>query len=362
MIRLEHIRKEYPGATPLKDVTVTINEGDVISVIGPSGTGKSTLLRLINLLERPTSGSVFLGEEEITAPGYPAEDARKRMGMVFQSFNLFNHLTVIENCVVPQVDILKRSRKDAFEHAMSLLRRVGIAEKAFSKPSELSGGQMQRAAIARTLSMDPEIILFDEPTSALDPAMVGEVESVIKSLAEEGRTMMIVTHEMRFARDIANRVFYMDQGGIYEDGSPEQIFDHPRNERTKNFIDRLKALDLSIETKDFDFISLFTEIRSFASRFRMSPKNQYLLQLMTEEIAVQSILPKLGDSPDIRISSVYNPEAETLSFRFRYNGPSFDPLSDTENSLSLELIRPLVSSHTHSFDETDSLGNTLEIS
>ena len=207
MIKIEHLRKEYPNVTPLKDVSVEINDGDVISVIGPSGTGKSTLLRCINLLEKPTSGHITIDGQEITDPKCNVPMLRRKMGMVFQGFNLFGHLTVIENIMLAPMDLLGKSKQEAYDTGMQLLRTVGLAEKALNYPDELSGGQKQRIAIARTLAMDPDVILLDEPTSALDPTMVGEVQAVIRDLAKTGKTMMIVTHEMGFARAISNRVF-----------------------------------------------------------------------------------------------------------------------------------------------------------
>ena len=215
MIEIKHLRKEFDDETiPLKDINVTINNGDVISIIGPSGTGKSTLLRCINMLCEPTSGSIIVDGQDITKRGCNLNEVRKKMGMVFQSFNLFGHLTVIENIMNPQITLLGRSRQEAYDKAMYLLDSVGLSSKVFSYPDELSGGQQQRIAIARTLAMDPDIILFDEPTSALDPSMIGEVQSVIKVLAKSGRTMMIVTHEMDFARKISNRIFFMYDGTI----------------------------------------------------------------------------------------------------------------------------------------------------
>ena len=207
MIKIEHLKKEYPNVTPLKDVSVEIRDGDVISVIGPSGTGKSTLLRCINLLETPTSGHIWIDGDEITARKANLQKIRQRMGMVFQSFNLFGHLTVIENIMLSPMDLKGVSRQEAYDTGMKLLRTVGLAEKALNYPDELSGGQKQRIAIARTLAMDPDIILLDEPTSALDPTMVGEVQAVIRDLSKTGKTLMIVTHEMNFARAISNRVF-----------------------------------------------------------------------------------------------------------------------------------------------------------
>ena len=239
MIELRHLRKEFDDVTPLEDVNLTINDGDVIAVIGPSGTGKSTLLRCINMLTPPTSGDIIVNGQVITDKSCDINEVRKKMGMVFQSFNLFGHMTVVENIMNPQITLLGKSRQDAYDYAMELLHKVGLGSKALSYPDELSGGQQQRVAIARTLAMDPDIILFDEPTSALDPSMIGEVQSVIGMLAKSGRTMMIVTHEMDFAKKIANRVLFMDGGGIYDDGTPKQIFDNPQKEKTKRFIHRL---------------------------------------------------------------------------------------------------------------------------
>ena len=233
MIKIEHLRKEYAGITPLKDVSVVINDGDVISVIGPSGTGKSTLLRCINQLEKPTSGKIWVDDVEITDPKCDINKVRQKMGMVFQSFNLYGHKTVIENIMLAPMDLLGKSKQDAYDKGMRLLRTVGLAEKALNYPDELSGGQKQRIAIARTLSMDPDVILLDEPTSALDPTMVGEVETVIQDLSKTGKTMIIVTHELAFARAICNRAFFMDEGEIYEEGPPEQVFDNPQREKTR---------------------------------------------------------------------------------------------------------------------------------
>ena len=206
MIELKHLEKKYERATPLVDVNTIINDGDVISIIGPSGSGKSTLLRCINLLEKPTAGQILLDGVDITAPKYDVTQARRRMGMVFQSFNLFGHLTVIENLMLAPMDILKKSKQEAYETGIALLKRVGLQGRELQYPDQLSGGQKQRVAIARTLAMDPDVILLDEPTSALDPAMVKEVQTVIQDLTQTGKTMLIVTHEMQFARAICNRV------------------------------------------------------------------------------------------------------------------------------------------------------------
>ena len=319
MISIQHLKKAYPDATPLKDVNAEIKKGDVISVIGPSGTGKSTLLRCINRLEEATSGQIFIDGEEITAKDCKVHLLRRKMGMVFQSFNLFPNMTVIENIMKGPVDLLGKSRQEAYDYGMDLLRQVGMAGQALRFPDELSGGQKQRVAIARTLAMDPEIILFDEPTSALDPTMVGEVQAVIKSLADKGLTMMIVTHEMKFAREISNRVFYMDQGLIYEDGTPDQVFDHPQKERTRRFIKHLKTFDEYIESQDFDFVGINSRIEYFGRSYMMDQKTIHSAQTAFEELCVQSILPKL-EKPDLRVTIEYSDRTGHAQMRAYYNG------------------------------------------
>ena len=236
MISVRHLRKSFNGVEVLKDVNAEIEKGEVISIIGPSGTGKSTFLRCLNRLETPDGGSIVVDGVDVTSPKADLAAVRRHMGMVFQNFNLFGNLTILGNVMAAQCDILGVPKEAATRKAMELLERVGLANKANALPDELSGGQKQRVAIARGLAMDPEILLFDEPTSALDPTMVGEVLAVIKDLAKTGMTMLIVTHEMGFARDVSTRVFYMDQGIVYEDGTPAQVFNAPKNPRTIEFV------------------------------------------------------------------------------------------------------------------------------
>ncbi len=336
MIKLSHLRKEYQIITPLEDVNVTINEGDVISIIGPSGTGKSTLIRLINMLEEPTSGQIFVDGQDITDPACDLTAIRKKIGMVFQSFNLFEHLTVIENVMRPAMDLRNMNAQDAYDQGIKLLTMVGLSDRAMDYPSMLSGGQKQRVAIARTLSMNPEVILLDEPTSALDPSMVKEVETVIKNLAKMGKTMLIVTHEMRFAREISNRVFYMDQGGIYMDGTPEEVFDHPTDERVLKFMHLHKEFHTEITKAHFDFIAINSEIMDFGTKEQVPLKLIARLQASFEELCEQILLPVLDD-PHILFSIIYKKPEDAAVVDVKYNGKPLDP-RETENVLSLKLL------------------------
>ena len=239
MIEVRHLRKCYGGVEVLRDVCVTVAKGEVISVIGPSGTGKSTLLRCLNRLETPDGGSIVVDGMEVTGPQADIPALRRKMGMVFQGFNLFGNHTVLGNVMAAPCDLLGMDRNAARRKAMELLDRVGLAHKADALPEELSGGQKQRIAIARALAMDPEILLFDEPTSALDPTMVGEVLAVMRELAASGMTMVVVTHEMGFARDVSTRVVYMDEGVVYEEGAPGEVFGRPRRPKTREFVGRV---------------------------------------------------------------------------------------------------------------------------
>ena len=239
MITVRNLHKHFGDLVVLNGIDEHISQGEVVAIIGPSGSGKSTFLRCLNLLESVTEGEVLVDDEPINDPKVDVNRIRQKMGMVFQQFNLFPHLTIMENITLAPVLLKKMTKPEAIERGMELLKRVNLAEKADAYPAQLSGGQKQRVAIARALAMDPEIMLFDEPTSALDPEMVGEVLDVMKDLAKSGMTMVIVTHEMGFAREVASRVLFMDQGIVMESGTPEQIFGNPQNERTKNFLSKV---------------------------------------------------------------------------------------------------------------------------
>ena len=239
VIEIKNIRKDFGNRTVLKDVNFNVHEGEVVSIIGSSGSGKSTLLRCINLLETPTSGQILIHGKDVLSGDVPLVELREKVGMVFQQFNLFNNLSVLDNCVIGQMKVLKRTREEAEKVAKEFLGKVGMSRFINAKPSQISGGQKQRVAIARALSMEPEVLLFDEPTSALDPEMVGEVLKVMKDLAQSGLTMIVVTHEMDFAHDVSSRVVFMDQGIILEDDKPEIIFEKQKHNRTKEFLSRM---------------------------------------------------------------------------------------------------------------------------
>lgn len=297
-IEIKHLRKDYANVSPLKDVNAVIDKGEIISIIGPSGTGKSTLLRCINRLETPTSGSIIVDGTDIVSKNCSLPKLRRKIGMVFQSFNLFEHKTVLENVAMGIHDLQKKDWNTAKEEAISLLKRVGLEDKTGSYPDELSGGQKQRVAIARALAMKPEIMLFDEPTSALDPSMISEVLDIIRSIAADGMTMIIVTHEMRFARNISTRIFYMDEGEIYEDGTPDQIFNHPRREKTKAFIMRIRTWTWKVSMSGYDDEAMRASLQAFCQQ-------QYLAGRLVNkiELVLEELLTAIMNIPDMQPDS-----------------------------------------------------------
>lgn len=352
LISIKHLCKEYPNVIPLKDVNCDINQGEIISIIGPSGTGKSTLLRCINCLEVPTRGEIWVDGQNILDSQVDLNKVRQKMGMVFQSFNLFGHLMVIENVMLGATDLLGLSRQQAYDQGMELLRMVGMGEKAFAYPDELSGGQKQRVAIARTLSMKPEIILFDEPTSALDPTMVGEVIAVIRSLAEKKMTMMIVTHEMKLAQDISTRIFYMDEGLIYEEGTPAQIFEAPQKERTRLFIKQLKPFHYAIASKEFDFLGINSELAQFFHK-NLAPE-RFLVnsQRLFEELFMQGILTHLPEKFDAALDLGWSDRNRWCEFALRYDGAPYNPLEDDNfDELALLLAQKAAPGLTYRYEK-----------
>ena len=340
LIEIRELRKEYDDITPLKQVNASIEEGEVISIIGPSGTGKSTLMRCINRLETPTSGTILVDGDDVCDPKTDLPAVRRKMGMVFQSFNLFGHKTVIENIMMPQQDLLGVSAKDAYTEGMEQLRRVGLEAKARKFPHELSGGQKQRVAIARALAMKPKIMLLDEPTSALDPTMVSEVLSVIRDLAQTGLTMLIVTHEMRLARDVSTRIFYMDEGGIYEDGTPEQIFEHPERERTRNFIFRIRSYEYTLTHESHDMYELLGGLEAFCGKQLMDHKAANKCRLLIEEITVSYLLPALEKQTDGSISLRLNAAEEggEILLEIDHTAMQADPFTAEADEVSMALL------------------------
>lgn len=291
LIEVKHLRKEYDDVVPLKDVNATVDEGEVISIIGPSGTGKSTFIRCLNRLETPTSGQILVDGVDMCAPNVDLPKMRQKMGMVFQNYALFNHKLVVENLMMAPMDLLGMSKQEAYDQALELLKLVGLKDKALSWPHELSGGQRQRVAIARGLAMNPKILLFDEPTSALDPQMVSEVLSVIKSLAERGLTMLVVTHEMRFARDASTRVFFMNQGELWESGPPKQIFENPQRKETRDFILRVRNWSWEIRSIDYDYPAMMSSFEAFCARQFLGQRITLACQLALEEFTSSVLVP-----------------------------------------------------------------------
>ncbi len=358
MISIRHVQKRYTEAVPLKDVSAEVRKGDVISVIGPSGTGKSTLLRCINMLDPPTKGQIFINGVDVTDKKTDLKKVRHKLGMVFQSFNLFAHKMVIENVMMGPMDLFGVSKQEAFDEGVKYLKMVGLGEKLYAYPDELSGGQKQRVAIARCLAMDPEIILFDEPTSALDPAMVGEVQGVIRKLAEAGLTMMVVTHDMKFSKEIANRVFYMDQGVIYEEGTPEQIFENPVRERTRAFVKRLKTMEYDIHSRDFDLYEMNARLTEFARNHFVEKRMLGDIQLVLEELILHNLL---AHTETITIGLRYYEVDRTAELDISYGGEEYNPYeSDEEDILSMLLVRQKTTQVSYSFGEKNQLSFKIE--
>jgi ABC-type polar amino acid transport system, ATPase component len=337
MIQVNGLSKSFGNLNVLENINTEIKKGEVISIIGPSGCGKSTFMRCLNLLERPTAGSVTIDGQNILAKKADVCKIRQKMGMVFQSFNLFSHLMIIENIMLAPVSLLKLPRQKAYEEGMHYLEMVGLEAKATAFPDELSGGQKQRAAIARTLAMKPEIVLFDEPTSALDPTMVSEVLAVIRKLAANGMTMMIVTHEMKFARDVSSRVFYMDEKGIYEEGTPSQIFDTPRKPKTRAFIKKITSFSYDIRGKSFDLYELNARVEGFLQKHMFTDRQIRNVQLVCEELLSGILLSAFPDA-SIAFTAEYSEVSTEVTIQAEFDGPAYDLKIAAEGGMSLAII------------------------
>jgi len=349
MIKITNLNKSYGGVEVIKDITTTIERGEIITIIGTSGTGKSTFLRCLNLLEQPTSGVIEFDGKNLTDKKTNINEIRKRMGMVFQNFNLFAHMSVMENLCVGQMKLLGLTREQARENALNLLSMVGLAEKADAYPDELSGGQKQRVAIARCLSMKPDIMLFDEPTSALDPTMVGEVTTVIKRLAQNGMTMAIVTHEMEFAKNVSTRVIYMDEGSIYEQGTPKQIFEEPKREKTRAFIRKIKKFRYEPSSEHFDFIALNNSLLNFCSANALTKSDSNKAGLVTEELTVNLIEKR--DFESLEFSFPDNQKEFEISVS--YGGEQRDVTK--REGIETDIIKGIVKETKYNFDTTNKL-------
>ena len=328
ILEVHGLKKSFGDLTVLKSVDLSVKEGERIAIIGASGCGKSVFLRSLNLLEPPDAGSVVVNGREITAKGADVNEIRRQIGMVFQKFCLFSHRNVMDNLCLAPTELLGMKREEAEAKAMGLLQEVGLAAKAKAFPRVLSGGQQQRIAICRALMMDPKVLLMDEPTSALDPAMVGEVLAVIRMLARQGRTMLIVTHEMNFAREVADRILFFADGGIYEEGTPEEILDAPRREKTIAFIQKHKCFTYEIRSKaDFDLMELQGGIWSFGEKYGIPLRRAYILQYCSEELVYECFDGSFPGTDEvfIKLSITYAEKEDVIRWELSCGGRAYDP-------------------------------------
>lgn len=346
LIEVKGLCKSFGDLTVLKDVDLTVEQGERIAIIGGSGCGKSVFLRSIELLHKPEAGHIYIDGQEITAPCADIDNIRRSMGMVYQKFHLFSEMDVMDNLCLAPVRLLKMSRKDAEEKAMELLSMVGLASRAHAMPSVLSGGQQQRIAICRCLMMEPKVLLFDEPTSALDPTMVGEVLAVIRMLAKRDMTMLIVTHEMNFAREVANRVLFLADCGIYEQGTPSEIFDDPKREKTIAFIRKIKYFAYDINEKDFDLMQLQGGIQSFGEKYGLMQKYTYRLQMCCEELVYEMLnncYPDGGDI-DMHLGIAYSEADKSTEISLETGGREYDPFKQDDDGLGVTILKKMAKS------------------
>ena len=329
MLKVEHLSMDFGVAEPLKDINCEIKKGDVICVMGSSGCGKSTFINCLNRMVEPTGGKIIFDGEEIKNKTNLCK-LRQKMGMVFQSYNLFPHLTIIENMVVAPRNLLGMEKEKSYAKAFELLRIVGLSDKWDQYPSSLSGGQQQRIAIVRALMMEPEILLLDEPTSALDPTMVSEVETVIRELATNGLTMIIVTHSLQLAKNIASRIFYLDEGVIYEEGPPEVVLSAPTKEKTRWFVRQMKVFYQKITSHEFDYLSALTALTTYGQKQRISTDIMEKLHILFEDLCVDLVLPNVNEP--VVFSVAYDEENERAEAVIEYMGneKDFMQLADEE--------------------------------
>lgn len=361
MITAQHLTKVYsrPNGSinhALNDISFHINAGEVVSIIGPSGSGKSTLLRNLSLLERPSSGHILIQGEDILSPSYSMQRLRQHLGLVFQQYNLFPHLTILGNITLPLTKVLGMSNKEARDRALETLNHVSLAEKADEYPDTLSGGQQQRAAIARTLAMGPRILLLDEPTSALDPTMVGEVQGVLRLLAKEGMTMLLVTHRMRLARDLSSRILLLHQGRLVEDGTPDNIFNHPQRPETQSFIQQKHTLRFLVSTQSFDFYDMLSQIRQFCIRYGIPEQMNTVTHIVEETLL---LLENYKNPVHIEVNhSELNGKTTVV---FVHKGETLSPLERPDaDELAVMIIRGM-SSHIETDLTSDGVRLTFDV-
>ena len=352
LIEVRGLCKAFGENRVLSNIDLTVEQGERIAIIGASGCGKSLFLRSLELLEVPDSGQIIIDGQEITARGADADKIRRSMGMVFQNFRLFNHLNVMDNLCLAPTRLLGLTRDEAEKRAMELLGQVGLAAQAYRMPSALSGGQQQRIAICRCLMMEPKLLLMDEPTSALDPSMVGEVLAVIRMLAKRNISMLIVTHEMAFAREVASRVLFFADGGIYEQGPPDQIFDAPEREKTVAFIRKIKNLSHDVFEREFDLMALQSEICRFGERYGMDRNRIYRLQICCEELICE-MLAHCYDVPEpvsLHLDIDYAESDRTAELKLSCGGKAHNPFTQAEDGLGITILKHVGRDLAHTYE------------
>lgn len=354
MIQTVDLCKSFGNLVIFKDINITVQKGECVAVIGPSGTGKSVLFRTIAMLEKPDSGQVFINGTDITRKDININKVREKLGMVYQGFHLFSHLNVIDNITLAPIKVSIMKKQEAQKKAMELLSMVGLTEKASAFPHQLSGGQQQRVAIARSLAMDPDIILFDEPTSALDPSMTGEVLAIIRKLARSGLTMMISTHEMSFAQDVANRVLYIDEKGVYEQGTAQEIFQNPQREKTRMFIRKLKVFSYSITSRGFDMVAMNVQIELFCQKYNIDSRKINHIQLVLEELILE-VSGEAEGKQQLKIDYTieHSEEKGEILITFCYEGEFQNPFEHEEESdnLGMVLITGVAKDFNHKYED-----------
>ena len=355
IIKVEHLCKSFGAQEVLKDVSIDIEAGERIAVIGSSGCGKSVFLRSLDLLETPDSGKIFIDGVEITASGARINEIRKNIGMVYQKFHLFEHMNVLDNITLAPRKLKKIPRKEAEEQAVELLKSVGLESKKYEMPDVLSGGQQQRVAIARCLAMEPKIMLFDEPTSALDPTMVGEVLATIRMLSKRDLTMLIVTHEMNFARDVATKVLFFDEHGIYESGTPKEVFDSPSKSKTRAFIRKLKFFSEEISSRDFDLMKLRGGIIAFAEKYGIAAKISYRLQLCSEELIYEMFRNCFPEANEVKLNLAieYSESEKSVILSCDCGGREYHIFDAPENKehMGITIIRNASKRYEYRFED-----------